>query len=122
MTAITDITPRRPPSRLARVWRWMKSDPRAVLSISYLVMLLIVAIFAPVLAPYSPVEQDVSKLLLPPSIEHWLGTDDLGRDVLSRLIWGAPNSVYASLLAVSVAIALGVPIGLDHRLSRRLAR
>ena len=112
MTAVTDIAPRRPPSRLVRIWRWMKSDPRAVLSISYLVMLLIVAIFAPVLAPYSPVAQDVSKLLLPPSAEHWLGTDDLGRDVLSRLIWGAPNSVYASLLAVSVAIVLGVPIGL----------
>ena len=112
MTAIIEIKPRLRPSRLARMWRWMKGDPRAVLSISYLVMLLIVAIFAPVLAPYSPVAQDVSKLLLPPSAEHWLGTDDLGRDVLSRLIWGAPNSVYASLLAVSVAITLGVPIGL----------
>jgi peptide/nickel transport system permease protein len=112
MTAVANIAPRRPPSRLVRIWRWMKSDPRAVVSISYLAMLLIVAIFAPVLAPYSPVAQDVSQLLLPPSAEHWLGTDDLGRDVLSRLIWGAPNSMYASLLAVSVAIALGVPIGL----------
>src|SRR5262245_41907971 len=114
MTTITDtkIATQSRPSRLARLWRWMKSDPRAVLSISYLVMLLIVSIFAPVLSRYSPVAQDVSKLLLPPSAEHWLGTDDLGRYVLSRLIWGAPNSVYASLLAVSVAIVLGVPIGL----------
>ena len=53
-----------------------------------------------------------AELLLPPSAAHWLGTDDLGRDVLSRLIWGAPNSLYASILAVSVAIVLGVPIGL----------
>jgi len=90
----------------------MKSDPRAVLSISYLVALLVVSIFAPVLAPYSPVAQNVSQLLLPPSAQHWLGTDDLGRDVLSRLIWGAPNSIYASLLAVGVAIVLGVPVGL----------
>ena len=112
MTAITDIRLPRPPSRLKKLWRWMLSDPRAVLSISYLAMLLFVSIFAPVIAPYSPVAQDVSQLLLPPSGEHWLGTDDLGRDVLSRLIWGAPNSMYASLLAVSVAIALGVPIGL----------
>jgi peptide/nickel transport system permease protein len=51
-------------------------------------------------------------LLLPPSSAHWLGTDDLGRDVMSRLIWGAPNSLYASFLAVVVAIVLGVPIGL----------
>jgi peptide/nickel transport system permease protein len=102
----------RPPSRLSRVWRWMKSDMRAVLSISYLVMLIFVSISAPLIAPYSPVAQDVSQLLLPPTTEHWLGTDDLGRDVLSRLIWGAPNSMYASFLAVSVGIILGVPVGL----------
>jgi peptide/nickel transport system permease protein len=102
----------RPPSRLSRIWRWMKSDMRAVLSISYLVMLIFVSISAPLIAPYSPVAQDVSQLLLPPTTEHWLGTDDLGRDVLSRLIWGAPNSMYASFLAVSVGIILGVPVGL----------
>ncbi len=51
MTAAATIAPRRPPSRFIRIWRWMKSDPRAVLSISYLVILLFVAIFAPVLAP-----------------------------------------------------------------------
>jgi peptide/nickel transport system permease protein len=90
----------------------MKSDMRAVLSISYLVMLIFVSISAPLIAPYSPVAQDVSQLLLPPTTEHWLGTDDLGRDVLSRLIWGAPNSMYASFLAVSVGIILGVPVGL----------
>jgi peptide/nickel transport system permease protein len=95
-----------------RVWRWMKSDPRAVLSITYLVLLTVVSLLAPWIAPYSPVEQDVSKLLLEPSWANWLGTDDLGRDVLSRLIWGAPNSLYASFLAVAVAVVLGVPIGL----------
>ncbi|HVG50147.1 MAG TPA: ABC transporter permease [Xanthobacteraceae bacterium] len=113
MTAVAEIAPRaKKTPRRTRLWRWMKSDPRAVISISYLLMLLIVSIGAPVLAPYSPTAQDVSKLLLPPSTEHWLGTDDLGRDVLSRLIWGAPNSMQASFIAVSVAILLGVPIGL----------
>jgi peptide/nickel transport system permease protein len=90
----------------------MRSDPRAVLSIAYLAILLVVSLLAPVIAPYSPIEQDVSSLLLPPDSAHWLGTDDLGRDVLSRLIWGAPNSLYASFLAVFVAIVLGVPVGL----------
>ena len=85
---------------------------RAVLSLSFLLLLVFVSVFAPVLAPYSPIEQDVTQLLLPPSSAHWLGTDDLGRDVLSRLIWGAPNSLYASFLAVGVGIVLGVPIGL----------
>ena len=115
MTVTTDlrtivIPPKR--SRISRIWRWMLSDPRAVLSISYLVIITIVALFAPVIAPYSPVEQDVNRLLLEPSMQNWLGTDDLGRDVLSRLIWGTPNSLYASFLAVSVAIVLGVPVGL----------
>jgi peptide/nickel transport system permease protein len=113
MTAVADIpAPPRPRSRTSKILRWMRNDVRAVLSITFLALLVIVAIFAPVLAPYSPVEQDVSQLLLPPSSAHWLGTDDLGRDVLSRLIWGAPNSLYASFLAVAVGIALGVPIGL----------
>ena len=112
MTAVVDIPapPRR--SRVAKVLRWMRRDLRAVLSIGFLAALVFVAIFAPVLAPYSPVDQDVTQLLLPPSAAHWLGTDDLGRDVLSRLIWGAPNSLYASFLAVGVGIALGVPVGL----------
>ena len=112
MTAIVDLPapPRR--SRAVKVLRWMRHDLRAVLSIAFLSLLVIVAIFAPVLAPYSPVDQDVTQLLLPPSAAHWLGTDDLGRDVLSRLIWGAPNSLYASFLAVGVGVALGVPVGL----------
>jgi peptide/nickel transport system permease protein len=112
VTVAVERVPVRKRSRAASVWRWMRSDMRAVLAIGYLAILVIVAVFAPVLAPYSPLEQNVANLLLPPSWEHWLGTDDLGRDVLSRLIWGAPNSLYASLLAVSVAIALGVPVGL----------
>jgi peptide/nickel transport system permease protein len=112
MTAVVDLPapPRR--SRAVKILRWMRHDLRAVLSIAFLSLLVIVAIFAPVLAPYSPVDQDVTQLLLPPSAAHWLGTDDLGRDVLSRLIWGAPNSLYASFLAVGVGVALGVPVGL----------
>ena len=65
-----------------------------------LAAVIIIGIFAPWIAPYSPIEQDLSQLLLPPDAAHWMGTDDLGRDVLSRLIWGAPNSLYASSLAV----------------------
>jgi peptide/nickel transport system permease protein len=104
-------TPRAVPAR-RNVWQLMLHDLRAVLSIGYLAVLLVLAIFAAQIAPYSPVDQNVAELLMPPSAAHWLGTDDLGRDVLSRLIWGAPNSLYASTFAVSVAIALGVPVGL----------
>jgi peptide/nickel transport system permease protein len=104
-------TPRAAPARRS-LWRLMLRDVRAVLSIGYLALLLVVSIFAAQIAPYSPVDQNVAELLMPPSAAYWLGTDDLGRDVLSRLISGAPNSLYASTFAVSVALALGVPVGL----------
>jgi len=103
-----------PRQRRARrtTWQIMAHDLRAVLSLGYLAMLVVVSVFAAQIAPYSPIDQSGADLLLSPSIAHWLGTDDLGRDVLSRLIWGAPNSLYASTLAVGVAVALGVPVGL----------
>ena len=94
------------------VARWLRRDLRACLSLGFLLFLVGVAVFATVIAPHSPTTQDVNSMLLPPSGDHWLGTDDLGRDVLSRLIHGAPASLYASVLAVSVALLLGVPIGL----------
>ena len=93
-----------------------------VLSLGYLALLLIVSIFAAQIAPYSPIDQNVAELLMPPSAAHWLGTDDLGRDVLSRLIWGAPNSLYASTFAVSVAHCARRAGRSHHRLRRRLAR
>ncbi|HXE15854.1 MAG TPA: ABC transporter permease [Stellaceae bacterium] len=115
MTAIAQkplvaAPPRR--GRAVRFLRWMRSDIRAVASISFLVLLLVVSVGAPWIAPYPPNAQNVADLLSPPSGAHWLGTDDLGRDVLSRLIYGAPNSLYASFLAVFVAVLLGLPIGL----------
>ena len=111
------------PPPAAALWRWMRSRLRARAEHQLSAMLLIVAILARRCSrPIRRSTQDVSKLLLPPSVEHWLGTDDLGRDVLSRLIWGAPNSLYASLLAVSVAIVAGRADRADHRVHRRLAR
>jgi peptide/nickel transport system permease protein len=102
--------PRR--GRALRLWRWMRSDLRAVFSITFLLLLFLVSVLAPVIAPYAPTDQNVAELLAPPSAQHWLGTDDLGRDVLSRLIYGAPNSLYASFLAVFIAVLLGLPVGL----------
>jgi peptide/nickel transport system permease protein len=99
-------------SRGRRFLRWLRSDLRAAFSLGFLALLVIVSVGAPWIAPFGPNEQNMAELLLPPSGAHWLGTDDLGRDVLSRLIWGAPNSLYASFLAVAVAIALGLPVGL----------
>src|SRR6187431_603767 len=100
------------PTRLRRLIRWLVGDLRAALAIFVLLVLVIVAIGAPWIAPYAPTAQDVNNMLAPPSGAHLLGTDDLGRDIFSRLIYGAPATVYASLLAVSVAIIIGLPVGL----------
>jgi peptide/nickel transport system permease protein len=99
-------------TRARRFFRWLVSDLRAALAIFVLLMLVVVAIGAPWIAPYQPTAQDVNNMLAAPSASHLLGTDDLGRDIFSRLIYGAPATVYASLLAVSVAVAIGLPVGL----------
>ena len=91
---------------------FLRRDVRAALAILWLALLVIVAIAAPWLSPYSPTAQNVSNMLAEPSAAHWMGTDDLGRDILSRLIHGAPATIYASFLAVAIAILLGVPVGL----------
>jgi peptide/nickel transport system permease protein len=99
-------------TRLRLIFRWLATDLRAALAILVLLALVIVAVGAPWIAPYRPTAQDVNNMLAAPSPGHLLGTDDLGRDIFSRLIYGAPATVYASLLAVSVAVAIGLPVGL----------
>ena len=70
------------------------------------------ALFAPLIAPYNPSQTDFLAVLQPPSANHLLGTDDLGRDILSRLVYGAQLSLQVSLASVAVAAVIGVPIGL----------
>ncbi|HPG03328.1 MAG TPA: hypothetical protein PLB34_09640, partial [Rhodoblastus sp.] len=78
---------------------FLRRDVRAALAIAYLALLVLVAVAAPWLSPYSPTAQNVNDMLAQPSAAHWLGTDDLGRDILSRLIHGAPATIYASFLS-----------------------
>jgi peptide/nickel transport system permease protein len=80
----------------------------AVLALSFILM----AVLAPLVAPYDPVATDWSAVRKAPSLLHLMGTDDLGRDVLSRVIFAARASMGAGVVAVSIALALGVPIGL----------
>ena len=109
-SASTDHHPE--PGLARRVLGWLRGDPRAALSLLVLVLILGTALLAPWVAPYDPAHQDLEHMLEGPSAAHWLGTDDLGRDVLSRLIHGGANSLYAALLAVSVALLIGIPMGL----------
>ncbi|MED1914608.1 ABC transporter permease [Brevibacillus sp. DP1.3A] len=74
--------------------------------------LILVAIFAPLIAPFDPNAQDYNKILMSPDGEHLFGTDDLGRDIFSRVVYGARISIQAALISVGIAMLIGVPIGL----------
>ncbi|MCD9592196.1 ABC transporter permease [Streptomyces malaysiensis subsp. malaysiensis] len=75
-------------------------------------VLVLIAVFAPLIAPYDPARPDFAAALQEPSSAHWLGTDDLGRDQLSRVVYGVRASLQIGLLAVALAFAAGVPLGL----------
>ncbi|MBN9015158.1 MAG: ABC transporter permease [Rhizobiales bacterium] len=100
------------PSRMSKFGKWFRSDLRGAISLTFLGILVVMSALAPWISPYSPLAQDFDATLAPMSVTHWLGADDLGRDTLSRLIYGGTASLYASFLAVFVAVLIGVPIGL----------
>ena len=74
--------------------------------------MIVAAIFAPLVAPHPPDAQDINAINAGPSLSHWLGTDDLGRDILSRLIWGARISLRAAFEIVGLAAVVAIPLGL----------
>jgi peptide/nickel transport system permease protein len=86
--------------------------PMAVPCLSIILVFTVCALFAPLLAPYSPTEQRASEALQPPSLSHPLGTDNLGRDVLSRMMYGARVSLGISFGAVALGVVIGVTLGL----------
>lgn len=100
------------PARRAWLLDWLVRDKRAAISFCYLLLLVLVSVAAPWIAPHSPTEQDLANTLVGPTASHWLGTDDLGRDIFSRLLFGGRVAIYASFLAVGIALVLGVPVGI----------
>lgn len=107
--AVPVALPRR---RRLEAFEWLWADTRAKIAFAWVLIVVICAVFAPLLATHDPVEQDILSALQGPSAAHWLGTDDVGRDFFSRLLFGARVSVSGSFLAVSVSLVLGVPVGL----------
>ncbi len=106
------LGPQTTSARLLRLLRLLQRTRLAILGLGVLVALLLVAATADLIAPYDPLKQDYSVVLQAPSWAHWLGTDDLGRDVLSRLIYGARISLQVGIVAVGIATVAGVIIGL----------
>jgi peptide/nickel transport system permease protein len=100
-------------TRRTRVFRRLRRNPLAVVSLAVLAIAVVVAVLAPWIAPYSVEQTDFAHIFSPPGTPgHLLGTDDLGRDVLSRIMLGARASLEVGLLAVLTSLVIGVPLGL----------
>jgi len=113
--AVASLAPAAPLERSTRfaVVRRFGRRPPAVLGAALAFAVIVMAVFAQVLAPWAPAANDFSAILAPPLAPgHLLGTDELGRDVLSRIIWGARVSMQAGVLATLLAMVVAVPIGL----------
>ena len=98
--------------RIASVRWFAKRNPRMIVGGGMVLIWLLLALFAPVVAPYDAIKVNVTDALQGPSATHWLGTDDLGRDVLSRVIWGSRVSLSVGLISVSIGFFVGVSLGL----------
>ena len=113
MTAVDTVAITSPRTRRRRLLRKrFLRRPMAVAGLLVVIGFVVMAAAAPWLAPYPPGATDFNSLIAPPSAEHLLGTDALGRDVLSRIIWGARASMQAGFFATMLALLIAVPIGL----------
>lgn len=113
MTAVSiPIRMTRPESPTRRFIRRFRHERSAVIALGFLILVAVSATTAPLLAPYDPAAQSLTDRLQGPSADHLLGTDDLGRDVLSRLLFAARISLIAAIQATAIGVILGVPVGL----------
>jgi len=96
----------------ARFRRRFRTQRAAMIALGYLILVTLAALLAPLIAPHDPLEQDLANTFQSPSWTHLLGTDELGRDELSRLLFAARLSLIASAQAVAIGMVLGVPPGL----------
>ncbi len=98
-------------SQLKEVWRRFCRNKQAMIGLAMLLLLIFAAVFANVIAPYDPVEQNLLIRLQGPSAAHWFGTDELGRDIFSRILYGARISLTVGLIAVSISCVAGCALG-----------
>jgi len=93
------------------IWRRLRRNRRAMLGLGIVVIIILSALFAPWLAPHEAFDPNPRERLHTPDSEYWMGTDDLGRDILSRLLYGARVSLQVGLIAVGIAAVIGVLVG-----------
>ncbi len=94
-----------------RIWRNLKSNPLAVIGLTIIVLFIALSLLAPLLAPYDPATQNLGNRLAFPSAEHWFGTDELGRDILSRILYGGRVTLGMVIAVVVLVAPIGLAIG-----------
>lgn len=93
------------------LWQRLRQNRLAMTGLGIVLLLVMTALLAPWIAPYDPTEIDIDQIMMPPTLQHPLGTDMLGRDVLSRMIYGSRVSLQVSFIAVGIALMIGVIFG-----------
>lgn len=96
----------------ARAGRRLRRRKSALFGLAVVLFFVLLALGAAWIAPQDPIATSWGAIRKPPSAEHWFGTDEIGRDVFSRVIWGTQASLLAGLVSVSISLAIGVPLGL----------
>ena len=95
-----------------RAWRRLRARRSAMIGLAVIIGFVVLALGAAWIAPQDPIATSWGAIRKAPSAEHWFGTDEIGRDVLSRVIWGTQASLLAGVVSVSISLLLGIPIGL----------
>ena len=93
-------------------WLRLRRRPSALIGLAVVIGFILMAIFAPYISPQDPIATSWGAIRKAPNAAHWFGTDEIGRDVLSRVIWGTQASLMAGVISVSISLLIGVPIGL----------
>src|SRR5262245_34674226 len=110
--ATITLTPNRGRVAWAALMAAIAQHSLASVGFTIIVVLCALALLAPVLSPYDPYDQDLYAVLAGPSATHWLGTDNLGRDLLSRILYGARVSLFIGIAATFLSAVIGITIGL----------
>lgn len=106
------VSPDAAPIRASSIMLAFRKNKLSWLGLGLLAIIIVAAVFAPWIAPYDPLQQNIVARLRPPSPEHWMGTDSYGRDVFSRLLYGARVSLIVGFFAILIAMVIGCAIGI----------
>lgn len=98
-------------SRWGEIWYGLRKNPTTIVGLVILLSLVLVAVFAPLIAPYGPEDIDFNKVSIPPGPDAWLGTDQYGFDIFSRIVWGTRIDLTIAVVAVSTSMVIGTMLG-----------